>query len=271
MTARTITALPRPAPKRIPLSWVVADALVITRRNLIKYARVPELLVFSTLQPVMFVLLFAYVFGGAIQTPGVNYIDFLIPGILIQDVVFGSTSTGVGLADDLSKGLIDRFRSLPMARSAVLAGRTLADSVRNVFVVLLMTGVGFLIGFRFHNGILPALGALGLAVLFGFAFSWISATIGLLIRDVETVNVAGFVWLFPLTFASSAFVPTQTMPDWLRVFADNNPITKAVNALRGLVLGDAFLNMADIWWTLAWIAGILIVFVPLAVSRYRRT
>src|SRR5207248_10615082 len=206
--------------------WAVTDALAITRRNLLKYVRVPTLLVFSTIQPVMFVVLFRYVFGGAIKLPpGLSYVDYLMPGIFVQTVVFGSTQTGVGLAEDLAGGMIDRFRSLPMARSAVLAGRTLSDTVRNVFVVLLMTGVGLLIGFRFHGGFVPSVAGLGLTVLFGFAFSWISALIGMSVRDPEAAQAAGFIWVFPLIFASSAFVPVQTMPSWLQTFARNNPIT----------------------------------------------
>ncbi|MEA2461256.1 MAG: type transport system permease protein, partial [Actinomycetota bacterium] len=226
------------------------------------------LLVFSTIQPVMFVLLFAYVFGGAIDIPNVKYIDFLMPGIFVQTVLFGSTQTGVGLADDLSKGMIDRFRSLPMARSAVLAGRTLSDTVRNLFVVLLMTGVGSLIGFRFHAGIPAAIGAMLLVVLFGFAFSWISANIGLAVRDTETAQTAGFIWLFPLVFASSIFVPVQTMPGWLQTIARANPISSAVNAARALCLGGPTLN--PVIHALLWALAISLVFVPLAVRRYRR-
>lgn len=250
--------------------WVVADALVLTRRNLLKYVRVPTLLMFSTIQPVMFVLLFNYVFGGAIgaATPGVDYLDFLMPGIFVQVSVFGSTNTGIGLAEDMSKGLIDRFRSLPMARSAVLAGRTTGDLVRNAFVVVLMTAVGMLIGFRFHAGLLKAVAALVLAALFGLAFSWISATIGLAVKDVEAAQAAGFVWVFPLVFASSAFVPVETMPGWLQAFADVNPITVTVDSIRAFVLGGPI--WTHLWKSAAWIAGILAVFVPLAVNRYRR-
>lgn len=238
------------------------------KRNLIRYLRLPQLLVFSTIQPVMFVLLFAYVFGGAIKIPGVDYINYLLPGILIQSVLFGSTMTGVGLADDISKGMIDRFRSLPMARSAVLAGRTLADTVRNIFVVLLMTGVGAIIGFRIQNGIGYALLALFTAVFFGLAFSWVSATIGMLVKNSETAQVAGFVWVFPLVFISSVFVPIETMPKALKAFAEINPITVTVNAMRGLVLGGEI--QTPLLQSFLWSAGILIVFIPLAVYLYRR-
>jgi ABC transporter DrrB family efflux protein len=258
----------RPIPRR-PLWWTFADAAAVTRRNLYRYVRVPTLLLFSTIQPIMFVLLFTYVFGGAIQVAGVdNYIDFLMAGILVQTVIFGSTQTGVGLAEDMSRGMVDRFRSLPMARSAVLAGRTLSDTVRNLFVVCLMLVVGTLVGFRFHAGVVPALGAVGLALAFGLAFSWISALIGLSVRDVESAQAAGFVWVFPLVFASSAFVPIATMPGWLQAFADINPVTITVNALRALTLGGP--TVRPVLEAMAWIAGILLVFVPLAVNRYRR-
>ena len=258
----------RPIPRR-PLWWTFADAAAVTRRNLYRYVRVPTLLLFSTIQPVMFVLLFTFVFGGAIQVPGVdNYIDFLMAGILAQTVIFGSTQTGVALAEDMSRGMVDRFRSLPMARSAVLAGRTLSDTARNLFVVCLMLVVGTLVGFRFHAGVVPALGAVGLALAFGLAFSRISALIGLSVRDVESAQAAGFVWVFPLVFASSAFVPVDTMPGWLQTFADINPVTVTVNALRALTLGGP--TARPVLESLAWIAGILLVFVPLAVNRYRR-
>jgi len=255
------------------LAWNVSDTLVMTWRNLIRYVRLPQLLVFSTVQPIMFVLLFAFVFGGAIATPGVDYINYLIPGILVQTVLFGASQTTVGLADDLSKGMVDRFRSLPMARSAVLAGRTLADSTRNVFVVLLMVAVGALIGFRFQGSVVEAVASVALVVFFGFAFSWISALIGLAVKDPETAQVAGFIWVFPLVFASSAFVPVQTMPDWLRGFAEVQPISVTVDAVRYLTSGGAAPGVAlsDVWSALLWAAGILAVFVPLAVAQYRRT
>ena len=250
------------------LSWAVTDALAMTRRNLFRYIRVPNLLVFSTIQPVMFVLLFTYVFGGAVRISGGSYKDFLLPGILVQTVIFGSTQTGIGLADDLSRGMIDRFRSLPMARSAVLAGRTLSDTVRNLFVVLLMIGVGLLIGFRFHAGFIAAVGAVALAVLFGLAFSWISAYIGMVVRDVESAQTAGFIWIFPLVFASAVFVPVSTMPGWLQSFARLNPVTNTAEAVRALCQGGP--TASHVLHSLAWIAAILLVFVPLSVRRYRR-
>ena len=252
--------------------WAISDSLTMARRNLTRYFRVPTLLIGVTLQPIIFVVLFAFVFGGAIggaiQAPGVSYIDYLLPGIFVQTVIFGATQTGVGLADDLSKGVIDRFRSLPVARSAVLAGRTLSDSVRNLFVVLLMIGIGYLIGFRFQNGILGAIGVIVLVVLFGFAFSWISATIGLLIQDPESVQSIGLIWVFPLIFASSVFVPIESMPGWLQAFTTVNPITNVVDALRGLALGGSL--GGPVWPALVWVASIVAVFAPLAVWRYRR-
>ncbi|HLD61077.1 MAG TPA: ABC transporter permease [Patescibacteria group bacterium] len=249
--------------------WVFSDILVMTQRNLLRYTRLPQLLIFSTIQPVMFVLLFAYVFGGAITTPGTSYINYLIPGILVQTVLFGSAQTGVGLAEDLSKGLIDRFKSLPMARSAVLAGRIISDTIRNVFVVLLMIGVGYLIGFRFQAGFLDAVAAIALIVLFGSAFSWIAAAIGFSVKNTETAQVAGFIWIFPLVFASSIFVPVQTMPTWLQKFAEVSPITVTVNTVRALTLGWELTS--DLWYALAWTFGIMLCFTPLSVVLYKRT
>ena len=249
------------------------DTLVMVERNLIRYRRVPQLLVFSSIQPVMFLLLFTYVFGGAIKTgAGNSYIQYLLPGILAQTAVFGAIQTGIGLAEDLTKGIIDRFKSLPMARSAVLAGRTLADMMRNVFVILLMFGVGHLIGFRLQGSWTDAITAFALILLFGFAFSWISATIGLAVKSSETAQVAGFIWVFPLVFASSIFVPIESMPNWLQAFTKWNPVTITVNAVRALTLHNV--SDADtaryLWEALGWIALILIVFMPLAVRLYRR-
>jgi ABC-2 type transport system permease protein/oleandomycin transport system permease protein len=270
-TARSTAAHEPAGPSRADLYWTFADALAVTWRNLLQYIRIPQLLVFSTIQPVMFVLLFVFVFGGAIEAtvPGGNYVNFLMPGIFVQTAVFGATATGIGLAEDLGRGMIDRFRSLPMARSAVLAGRTFADLIRNVLVVVLMTVVGVLVGFEPLEGGLPAyLLMLAIIVLFGFAFSWISALIGLLVKDTESVQAAGFIWIFPLTFASSAFVPVETMPDWLQPIARVNPITVTVNAGRSLLDGTATLD--TIVPPLVWMVAILVVFVPLAVRAYRR-
>jgi ABC transporter DrrB family efflux protein len=253
------------------LAWVVSDMLTITKRNLLKYVRLPTLLVFSTIQPVMFVLLFRYVFSGAITgvlPRGVDYVNYLMPGIFVQTVIFGSTQTGVGLAEDLAGGLIERFKSLPMARSAVLTGRTLSDATRNSFVVVLMTVVGYLVGFRFRGNVIDAFLAFFLAIAFGYAFSWISAWIGLAAGNVEAAQAASFVWIFPLVFASSAFVPVETLPGWLQSFAKVNPISLTVDAARELSRGVPFGK--DLSFALLWMAGILVVFVPLAVSRYRK-
>lgn len=230
--------------------------------------RQPELLVFSTIQPVTFVLLFRYVFGRAINVPGLSYVNFLMAGIFVQTTAFASTATGVGLAEDLSKGIVDRFRSLPMARSAVLAGRTLGDLVRMVGVVLIMTVVGLAVGLR-PSSVSGLVGAILLPALFGFAFSWVSALIGLVVKDVETANVAGFIWLFPLTFASSAFVPLASMPGWLQAFAKLTPVTPTVDAVRAL-LNDGLPLRAPLLESLAWIVAILVVFSTLSVRRYRR-
>ncbi|HLJ35525.1 MAG TPA: ABC transporter permease [Ktedonobacteraceae bacterium] len=262
-TIETLTPQARPA-----LYWTIADALVLAKRHLIQIPRIPEELVFATIQPIMFVLLFRYVFGGAIAVSGTSYVNYLMAGIFAQTVIFGATSTGIGLATDLQRGLVDRFRSLPMAKSAVLTGRTISDLVRNTFVVLVMWGVGLLVGFRPEGGVLSWLGGIGLLLLTSFAFSWISATIGLLVRTVEAAQSAGFIWLFPLTFASSAFVPTKSMPDWLRAFADHQPVSLIVNAVRGLLLNTP--DASTIWQALAWCVGILVVFIPIAVWAYGR-
>jgi ABC-2 type transport system permease protein/oleandomycin transport system permease protein len=250
------------------LYWAVADALVLCKRHLLHTIRVPELLVFSTIQPVMFVLLFRYVFGGAIAVQGTSYVNFLMAGIFVQTVAFGSVATGIGLAEDMRAGLVDRFRTLPMAGSAVLTGRTLADLVRNTFVVLVMLGVGLAVGFRPQGSALGWVAAFAMLLLVSFAFSWIGAAIALLVRNVEAVQSAGFIWLFPLTFASSAFVPTDTMPGWLQAFADNQPFTLVVNSVRGFVLGEP--DSAATWQAVVWCVGIVAVFVPLSTWAYRR-
>jgi ABC-2 type transport system permease protein/oleandomycin transport system permease protein len=251
------------------MRWTIADALTMAKRNIIHIFRVPQLLVFSTIQPVMFVLLFTYVFGGAIRVPGVKYVNFLLPGIFVQIVAFSAMNTGIGLAEDINKGLIDRFRSLPMARSAVLAGRTIADLTRNFFVLLLMYGVGSAIGFRMQTGPLEALAALGILLLFGYTLSWVGATIGLSLRNPEAVQAAGFVWIFPLIFASGLFVPVITLPGWLQAFARNQPVGVTAEAVRALVLGGP--TGTYFWKAIIWGLALLAVFIPLAVTRYRRT
>jgi ABC transporter DrrB family efflux protein len=262
-TAESLKPQVRPS-----LYWTFADAFVMAKRNLIQIPRIPEELIFATIQPIMFVLLFRYVFGGAIAVSGTSYVNYLMAGIFAQTVIFGSTTTGIGLATDLQKGLVDRFRSLPMAKSAVLTGRTLSDLVRNAFVIFVMWVVGLLVGFQPQGNFLYLAGAVGLLLLTSFAFSWISATIGLLVSTVEAAQSAGFIWLFPLTFASSAFVPTKSMPGWLRAFAEHQPVSLIVNAVRGLLLNQP--NATTIWQALAWCVGILVVFIPLAVWAYGR-
>ena len=254
--------------ERPALVRAVRDALAITWRNLIGYRRVPQLLVFSTIQPVIFVLLFRYVFGGAIDTGRVPYVDFLMPGVFVQTVVFGSLATAIGLAADMKSGLLERFRSLPMARSAVLAGRTLADLTRNVFVVILMVAVGFLVGFRIHTNALALVGGILLLLFFGYAMSWIFATVGLTLGDPETAQAAAFPVLAPLVFASTVFVPLESMPGWLQVWAEYQPVSVTASAVRALVLGGPTASL--VWQSLAWCVGILAVFAPLAVRRYRR-
>ena len=250
------------------LYWALVDGWVLAKRNLVQIPRIPELLVFAIIQPVMFVLLFRYVFGGAIDVGGESYVNYLMAGIFVQTVAFGSVSTGIGLSEDLHKGLVDRFRSLPMASSAVLTGRTIADLVRNLFVVLVMLIVGILVGFRPDAGIAGWAGAVGLLLLLSFSFSWIGATIALLLRSTEAVQSAGFIWLFPLTFASSAFVMTNNMPGALKAFADHQPMTQVIDAVRGLLLDQPVGSHG--WQALAWCLGILVIFIPLSVSLYRR-
>jgi ABC transporter DrrB family efflux protein len=269
MTATAVTPSDRIADEPVRLSWVVSDALAIARRNLIALFRVPTTLVFSTIQPVIFVLMFRYVFGGAIHAPGFTYVDFLMPGIFVQTVTFGSTNTGIGLAEDLQKGLIERFRSLPMARSAVLAGRTIADLARNVLVVTIMVVVGFMVGFRVQTNLLEFLAAIGLMLLFGVAMSWVMAWVGLMTGTAEAAQAASFPFMAVLVFASDCFVPTKTMPGWLQAYSNHQPVTATCDALRALLHGGP--TPGHVLAALAWMVGIIAVFAPLAVRRYRRT
>jgi ABC-2 type transport system permease protein/oleandomycin transport system permease protein len=249
----------------------LTDIGVVTMRNLRHFWRQPDLLVFSTIQPVMFVVLFVYVFGGAVSLalpPGVSYVDYLLPGILVQSVTFRASNTAVGLSEDLRRGVIDRFRSMPMARSAVLLGRTAADLVRNIVIIGLMIVVGYLVGFRFHAGVLSALACVALVAAFGFALSWIFAFVSLVVRGAETAQTAGFVILFPLVFASSVFVPISTLPSWLQPIAEASPVTLTADAARTLALTGGVPD--SLRGALAWIVGIVAVFVPLSVWRYRR-
>lgn len=260
------------------LRWMIADSATITWRNLINYTRIPDSIFFSSVQPVMFVLLFRFVFGGQIQIPGTTYVNYLIAGVYVQTVMFGAVSTSVGLAEDLHKGLIERFRALPMARSAVLAGRTTADVARNVLVLVLITAVGYAVGFRVQTNFGSFVAGLLIVLFFAYALSWGFAVIGLSASNAETAQLAAFPVLFPLTFASSAFVNIQTMPGWLQAFAANQPVSQVIDASRQLMLGPSVAepghaplwSASDIWVALAWSVGLFVVLAPLAVWRYRR-
>jgi ABC-2 type transport system permease protein len=258
--------------------YALTDGAVVAKRNLIKIKRVPDILVFTIISPIMFVLLFAYVFGNSIDVPGVNYREFLIAGIFAQTVVFGSTFTGAGLAEDIQKGVIDRFRSLPMARSAVLVGRTTSDVLYNVISLAIMAITGLIVGWRIHGSFLEAVAAFALLLLFAYAFSWIMAWVGLLVPTPEVVNNASFIVIFPLTFIANTFVPVENLPTVLRTFAEWNPVSAVTQATRDL-FGNT--NPADpppdVWplrnpelYTLIWVAIILIVFIPLSNRQYRK-
>jgi ABC transporter DrrB family efflux protein len=245
----------------------LGDTLVLTRRNLKRFQRAPELLIGFTVQPVMFILLFVYVLGGAIVTPGFDYVDFLMPGIIVQTIAFGGFVTAIGLAEDMNKGLIDRFRSLPMARSAVLAGRTLADVATNLLALVIMIAVGLLIGFSFNANAAEIVAGILLMLLFGYAFSWIFALMGLTSSSPEAAQQVGFLLIFPLTFISSAFVPVDSMPGPLEAFAKVNPFTVVVDAMRALWLGTPAGN--SIWGAVAWSIALIAIFAPIAVAKYR--
>jgi ABC transporter DrrB family efflux protein len=248
---------------------LVTDTLIIAERNLVRLPRAPDLLLAFTIQPIMFVLLFRYVFGGAIKTPGYTYVDFLIPGIIVQNIAFGGFVTALGLNEDVHKGLIDRFRSLPMSRAAVLAGRTTADIVTNTLSVTVLLVTGIIVGFSFHTDFWHAAAGFLLLLFFGYAFSWFFALIGLLVSSPEAANSVGFIAVFPLTFISSAFVPVVSMPEPLKSFAQVNPFTIMVDAIRALWLGAPAHNY--VWGAIVWTIALIGVFAPLAVARYRRT
>jgi ABC-2 type transport system permease protein/oleandomycin transport system permease protein len=250
------------------LTHALSDTVVLARRGLLRIPRQPDLLVGFTIQPVMFVLLFVYVFGGAIETPGVDYVDFLMPGIIVQSMVFGGFVTALGLAEDLKKGLIDRFRSLPMWGPSVLTGRILADVGTNVIQLAIMFAVGIAVGFRFSTSVPEVIAGIALLLLIGYAFSWVFALIGLTASSPEAANAYGFTILFPITFVSSAFVPVESMPSWLQPIAENNPFTTMVDAARALFIGTPAGN--DIWGAVAWSLAIIAVFAPLSAWRYRR-
>jgi ABC transporter DrrB family efflux protein len=251
----------------LKISETFSDIMVMTQRDVLRYIRLPQLLVFNAMLNVVLLLLFNYVFGGAINAGGLKYVQYFLPGFLAQTVVFGSTQTSVGIAEDLSKGLIDRFRSLPMARSAFISGRVLADALRYLILIVLIIVVGIAMGFRFENGFIPAIAGIALIILFGIALTWVGVFIGISVKDTETAQVAGFVWVFPLVFASSLYVPIDTMPTWLQVFANINPVSPMVDTVRALSLGG---NVSDsLWKILAWDAAIFVIFIPLALRRYR--
>ncbi len=266
--------------RRVSLGDAINHTAIITGRNNMRVLRIPSLILFSTVQPVMFLLLFNVVFGGAITTGtpagSDQYINWLMPGILVQTAVFGATATALGLTEDLGAGVIDRFRSLPMARSAVLTGRTIADLVRNTFVYTLMLFVGFLMGWRFEQGVPKMLFGVMIALLFGYAFSWVMATIGLAVKTPEAAQSASFLPIFPLVFVSSIFVPVVSMPDWLQGFAENQPVSVVANTVRSLMIPEealVFLGIDQgtlILKSFAWIVAITAVFAPLAVRQYKK-
>ncbi|MEN3304416.1 MAG: type transport system permease protein [Micromonosporaceae bacterium] len=247
---------------------LLSDTWVLTRRNARRHIRMPSQLAYSTALPVMWVLLFVYVFGGAMRVPGASYVDFLLPGVLVLSVAFGMANTALGLSDDLSSGVLDRFRSQPISRPALLLGRVVFDAVRNASALLIAIGVGFAVGFRFHQGLAGALAAYGLTVAMGFALSWIGVLIGLSTRDPEAAQTGSVLVAIPVMFASSTFVPVRSMPGWLQVVAAHSPVTQAVDAARALTLGGAAAR--PVLATLAWIVGIVAVALPLALVRYRR-
>jgi ABC transporter DrrB family efflux protein len=265
---RPVLRLRPPSPEAV--RSVLTDSAVVTVRNLRHFIRQPDLLTFSTIQPVIFVLLFVYVFGGAVSRSlphGITYVDFLLPGIFVQSVTFRASQTAVGLSEDLERGVVDRFRSMPMARSAMLAGRTVADLVRNILIIGLMIAVGYLVGFRFHGGAAGAIACIAVVAAFGFALSWIFAFVALTVRGAEAAQTAGFVVIFPLVFASSVFVPVSSLPGWLQAFANVSPVTVTANAARSFALLG---TPASLGAAVAWIGGLLAVFIPLSVWRYRR-
>ena len=263
------SGMPISAKQGVGLGWTLRDNLSMTWRNLTVIRRVPQLLVFALIQPIIFVLMFRYVFGGAIQAPGgIPYVNYLMPGIFVQTVVFGALNTAVGLAEDRTKGLLERLKSLPMARSAVLGGRVAADSVRNAVVVVLMIIVGYIVDFRPTGSILEMAAAVGVMVMFGLSMCWIFAIIGLVVPNAEAAQAAAFPLIAPLVFASNAFVPVETMPDWLQWWAERQPVSVTVRAVRSLMLGT---DPTDyVWASLAWSVGIMAVMAPIAIHKYRK-
>ena len=271
-TATTFTPTTPVVPMHHPedgFGWAVRDTVAMTWRNLVVMTRLPQVLVFSLVQPVIFVLMFRYVFGGAIEIPGQDYVDYLMPGIFVQTVSFGAINTAIGLAEDKNKGLLERLRSLPMSRSAVLGGRVLADTVRNVVIVVLMILIGLLVGFRTHTNLFAVIAGIGVLVLFGFSLAWLFALIGLSVTNAEAAQAAAFPIMAPLVFASNAFVDPASMPDWLGWWAERQPVSKAAEAVRALMLGGP--TAGPVTASLIWTACITAVLAPLAIARYRRT
>lgn len=274
MSAVRAEPMPATAARPAKAGSALRDMLAVTGRNLTAIRRVPQLLVFTLIQPVIFVVLFRYVMGGAIEVPGGSYVNYLIPGIFIQTVTFGALQTAIGMAADLKSGLLERFRSLPMSRAAVLAGRTTADLVRNIVVVALIAGVGFLVGFRVQTSAWEFIAGLALCVLFSYVLSWVFATVGLLVGDPESAQAAAFPVMAPFVFASSAFVAVESMPDWLQGFARHQPVSVVASAVRALSIGQlpgAESTSTYVIRALLWCAGILAVMMPLAIWRYRKT
>jgi ABC transporter DrrB family efflux protein len=267
-TVTILDGLPAGRPQNL---WTfVLDTLRLTRRSILLSVRMPQLIVLGLLLPTMFVLLFRYVFGGAIIVPGyASYVDYLIPGIVVQTALFGGSSSAVAVADDLTKGVTDRFRSLPTSRGAILAARTLADLVRLAYTMALIIGIGLLVGFRFHNGWLQCLAGAGIGLLFGYAMSWLFTLLGLLVRSPETAAVAGSVIAFPLVFAASTFTSTASMPHWLRAFAEHQPVSYTANAIRALMQGTGPVERPALY-AFAWSAGIIVVAATVATRRFKK-
>jgi len=255
----------------------LVDGAIVAKRNLIKIKRVPDLLVFSTMSPIMFILLFAYVFGSQISIPGISYREWLIPGIFVQTVIFGSTITGAGMADDIQKGIIDRFRSLPMSRSAVLVGRTTSDLLNNVLVLVIMSATGLLVGWRIHTSVLDAVGGYLILLIFAYAMSWVMALIGLIVPSPEVVNNASFMIIFPFTFIANTFVLAQTLNPTLRAISNWNPVSAAAQSARNLFGNNGNLKPIHTWpmlhpelYTIIWSVALVAIFLPLSVRQYRK-
>jgi ABC-2 type transport system permease protein/oleandomycin transport system permease protein len=267
----TVTSLRVADGRPIALTPTLAlrDTVGVTKRNLLRIVRTPQMVVIGAIQPALLLLLFRYVLGGAIKVPGGSYVDFVVPAVFLEAVLIGGMTTSISLAQDLKSGIIDRFRSLPMSRSAVLAGRTLADLSRSVLSLAIMIGLGLAVGFRFHNDVMAILCGIGLILVFGYSFSWMYAAIGLATRDPETAQVAGILPFFVLMFASNAVVPVATMPGWLQAFARNQPLSVTIDAVRSLFEGGPALHW--VWQSLVWSVVLFLVFFPVSLALYRKS